>query len=117
MAKHFVKCPGVSGDYFIRIWRCAGVGPLVDGNRYWLCFEFRNAFQIFLIVLVFRSHLSGRRAFPLNQGLWAGADFLSGRQISSLSAARVKMFADHIHVVEAVGEKVAAPISWREIVR
>src|SRR5438552_7425855 len=103
MAKHFVKCPRVGGNHLVRIWRSASVSPFVNSNRHGLCFEFRNAFQIFLIVLVFRSHLGGRGAFPLNQSLWSSADFLSGRKISSLPATRVEMFAEHIHVVEAVG--------------
>jgi hypothetical protein len=71
------------------------------------------AFQALLIMLILRPNLSRRGTLPLNERLRACRDLFASLQISMLIASRVEVFTEHVHVVEAVREQVAAPISRR----
>ncbi len=110
MAKHFVKGPSVGGDHLVRVWRSADIGPFIqtDWNR--LCFERRDTFQVFLIMLVFHANLRGRCALPFDKRLTLYADLLAFLNIEALIAAGIEMLAEQINIIQAVGEQVAAPI-------
>src|ERR1019366_5933706 len=108
--------PGVGGNHFVRIRRSTDVRPFVETDGYRPCFEFGEAFQILLIVLVFRPNLRRWRSFPLDKRLSTGADFFPRRQIGSLAATGIEVLTQHVHIVETMRQQVAAPVSRREVV-
>ena len=67
VAEHFMESPCVGRDDFVGVAIAAEVSPFINSNRNRFGTERGNALEVFLIVLVFRTHLDGGCAFPFNE--------------------------------------------------
>ena len=118
VAEHFVECPCVGRNDLIAIAIAAEVCPLVDGDGNGLRAKSGNALEVFLVVLIFRADLDGRRAFPFKQRQRRFDGYLLLQlHVGMLRAGCVIVLADHVDVVEAIEEHLAGPICWGKIIR
>jgi hypothetical protein len=88
-----------------------GIRPFVNVQRLWMSGECRNQILIILVLLVFDADMVGRAAHPVGDRLVRIVRHLFAfGQVEMRAAVVVKVLADEVNVIEAIGQQPAGPV-------
>src|SRR5690242_6479654 len=94
----------------------ASISPFVEVQRLGMSDELGQQFFVFLVLFIFDPDMVGRAPHPISDRLIRIVrNLLALGETEARAAVVVKVLADEVNVIEAIGEQPAGPVRRREI--